>query len=98
MTSAAGCTAGTCRSISSAWQKLWYTISGCILVIAVVALLVRGLNFSVDFKGGSLFQVKAPNATISQVEQAVSDGGGGTAIVQKVGVGSSAHGRRRPRR
>ena len=71
-------------------QKLWYTISGCILVIAIVALLVRGLNFSVDFKGGSIFQVKAPNATITQVEQAVSDGGGGTAIVQKVGVGNSA--------
>ena len=71
-------------------QKLWYTISGCILVIAIVALLVRGLNFSVDFKGGSIFQVKAPNATITQVEQAVSDGGGGTATVQKVGVGSSA--------
>ncbi len=71
-------------------QKLWYTISGCILVIAIVALLVRGLNFSVDFKGGSIFQVKAPNATITQVEQAVSDGGGGTAVVQKVGVGSSA--------
>ena len=71
-------------------QKLWYTISGCILVIAIVALLVRGLNFSVDFKGGSIFQVKAPNATITQVEQAVPDGGGGTATVQKVGVGSSA--------
>ncbi|MGO9780380.1 MAG: protein translocase subunit SecF [Streptosporangiaceae bacterium] len=71
-------------------QKLWYTISGCILVIAIAALLFRGLNFSVDFKGGSIFQVKAPNATITQVEQAVSDGGGGTAVVQKVGVGSSA--------
>jgi preprotein translocase subunit SecF len=71
-------------------QKLWYTISGCILVIAIGALLFRGLNFSVDFKGGSIFQVKAPNATITQVEQAVSNGGGGTAVVQKVGVGSSA--------
>jgi preprotein translocase subunit SecF len=71
-------------------QKLWYTISGCILVVAILALLVRGLNFSVDFKGGSIFQVRAPNATLSQVETAVSDGGGGTATVQKVGVGSSA--------
>ena len=71
-------------------QKLWYTISGCILVIAVVALIVRGLNFSVDFKGGSIFQVRAPGASITQVDKAVSDGGGGPAIVQKVGVGSSA--------
>ena len=71
-------------------QKLWYTISGCILVIAVVALIVRGLNFSVEFKGGSVFQVKAPNASISQVEKAVTDGGGGNAVVQQVGVGSKA--------
>jgi preprotein translocase subunit SecF len=63
-------------------QKLWYTISGCILAIAIIALIVRGLNFSVDFKGGSIFQVKAPNASISQVEKAVQDGGGGTVTVQ----------------
>jgi preprotein translocase subunit SecF len=71
-------------------QKLWYTISGCIVVIAIIALAVRGLNFSVEFKGGSIFKVSAPNATISQVQQAVSDGGGGTAEVQKTGVGSGA--------
>ena len=71
-------------------QKLWYTISGCILVIAILALLIRGLNFSVEFKGGSVFQVHAPNASISQVEQAVTDGGGGNAVVQKVGVGAGA--------
>jgi len=71
-------------------QKLWYTISGCILVIAVLALLIRGLNFSVEFKGGSVFQVRAPNASISQVERAVTDGGGGNPVVQQVGVGSTA--------
>jgi preprotein translocase subunit SecF len=71
-------------------QKLWYTISGCIVVIAIVALAVRGLNFSVDFKGGSIFTVKAPNATISQVEKAVSDGGGGTSTVQQAGVSQQA--------
>jgi preprotein translocase subunit SecF len=71
-------------------QKIWYTISGCIVVIAVVALLVRGLNFSVDFKGGSIFTVKAPNATISQIQKAVADGGGGTTTVQKAGVGTKA--------
>jgi preprotein translocase subunit SecF len=71
-------------------QRLWYTISGFILVIAILALAIRGLNFSVDFKGGSIFQVKAPNATISQVEKAVADGGGGAATVQNVGVGGSS--------
>jgi preprotein translocase subunit SecF len=69
-------------------QRLWYAISGFILLISIVALLVLGLNFSVDFKGGAVFTVSAPTATQSQVQRAVTDGGGGTATVQSVGVGS----------
>ena len=66
-------------------QRLWYTISGAILVISVVALIVFGLNFSVDFKGGSVYQFAAGNSTISQVRQTISNAGGGAdAIVQKV--------------
>jgi preprotein translocase subunit SecF len=66
-------------------KRLWYSISGAILVISVVALLVFGLTLSVDFKGGSVYQFAAGNSTISQVRQTVSGaGGGGDAIVQKV--------------
>jgi preprotein translocase subunit SecF len=66
-------------------KRLWYTISGAILVVSVVSLIVFGLNFSVDFKGGSLYQFPAGSASITQVRQAVSSSGGGSdAIVQKV--------------
>jgi preprotein translocase subunit SecF len=66
-------------------QRLWYTISGAILVVSAVALIVFGLNFSVDFKGGSVYQFAAGNSTISQVRQTVGGAGGGSdAIVQKV--------------
>ena len=66
-------------------KRLWYTISGVILAISVVALLVFGLNFSVDFKGGSLFMFPAGTESISQVRTTVSGAGGGSdAIVQHV--------------
>ena len=66
-------------------QRLWYTISGVILAVSIIALAVFGLNFSVDFKGGSVFQFPAGTATISQVRTTVSGaGGGGDAIVQQV--------------
>jgi preprotein translocase subunit SecF len=66
-------------------QRLWYTISGAILVISVVALTVFGLNFSVDFKGGSVYQFAAGSSTIAQVRQTVSGAGGGSdAIVQRI--------------
>ena len=41
-------------------QRLWYAISGLILLISVVALLIRGLNFSLEFKGGSSFTFPPP--------------------------------------
>ena len=66
-------------------QRLWYSISGAILAISMVALIVFGLNFSVDFKGGSVYQFAAGSSTISQVRQTVSAAGGGSdAIVQKI--------------
>lgn len=72
-------------------QRLWYTISGLILIISIAALAFRGLNTSVEFKGGSVFQFSAPTATSGQVSSVVSAAGGGSdAIVQKVGIGSSS--------
>jgi len=58
-------------------KRLWYSISGVILAVSVIAVLVFGLNFSVDFKGGSVYQFPAGSATITQVRQTVSGAGGG---------------------
>jgi preprotein translocase subunit SecF len=71
-------------------QRMWYTISGVILLISVVALLVRGLDFSVDFKGGAIFQFRAPAATLSQVQTSVADAGVDGALVQQTTQGSQA--------
>src|SRR5882757_3095237 len=57
-------------------QRLWYAISGLILLVSVVALLVRGLNFSLEFKGGSSFTFPPTSSTstgaISRVVNAVA--------------------------
>src|ERR1039457_6330987 len=62
-------------------KRTWYSISGAILLISIVALLVGGLDFSVDFKGGALFQFSAPSASVTQVQGAVTDAGVSGAIV-----------------
>ena len=70
-------------------QRTWYTISGLILLIAIVALSTRWLNFSVDFKGGSILQFSAPGATLAQLHNAVANSPAGSqAIIQHVGIGS----------
>ena len=73
-------------------QKLWYTISGLILLLSLVGVFGRGLNFTVDFKGGSVITIPASSvSSISQVQSAVSTTGDGQgAIVQHVGSGGSA--------
>jgi len=64
-------------------QRLWYAISGLILVVSIVAVLVRGLSFSVDFKGGAVFTFPSSSASLSQVQNAVESDGISGAIVQQ---------------
>jgi preprotein translocase subunit SecF len=66
-------------------QKLWYTISGFILVISILAVIFRGLDFSVEFKGGSLFNVPA-SATVTQTDlsQVVEQNGGTNPTVTEI--------------
>jgi preprotein translocase subunit SecF len=72
-------------------KKLWYAISGLILVISIFALAFRGLNYSVDFKGGDLFIFKASGTTNTQISTVVKDAGGGDdSIVTQLGLGSKA--------
>jgi preprotein translocase subunit SecF len=71
-------------------KRTWYSISAAILLISVVALLVRGLNFSVDFKGGAVFQFQAPSSSVTQIQDTVSGTGVKGAIVQQVN-GSLGH-------
>jgi preprotein translocase subunit SecF len=59
-------------------QKLWYTISGIILVISIFAVIFRGLDFSVEFKGGSLFTVPASAAVTQTTLSQVVENNGGT--------------------
>jgi len=72
-------------------RGLWYKISGAILAVAVIALIVFGLNFSIDFKGGVVYQIPiAGHVTNSQVASTASAAGAGTNItVQRAGAGWS---------
>jgi preprotein translocase subunit SecF len=67
-------------------KKLWYSISGLILVISIFALVFRGLNPSVDFTGGNLFQFNASGVSTAQIASVAKGAGGGDdPIVQRLG-------------
>lgn len=76
-------------------RRLWYTISAAIIVIAIGAIALRGLNFSIEFRGGVDFQAPVPAAkgtaktVIPAIRAAVEDTGttkGAEPIVTSIGT------------
>jgi len=66
-------------------QRMWYTISGIILLVSVVSLLTRGLNFSQEFVGGSSFAFPSTSSTSQNaISRVVEEAGGGSATVQHI--------------
>ncbi|MDO9457456.1 protein translocase subunit SecF [Nocardioides sp.] len=57
-------------------RALWYSITGGIVLLAFVALFVRGLNFGIEFTGGTEFRVPTDNTSqtlAEDVREAVVD-------------------------
>ncbi len=54
-------------------RRRWYTISGVVLVIAVLAIVIRGLNWGIEFRGGADFQapITVTATTVEDVRGAV---------------------------
>lgn len=66
--------------------KLWYAISGALILFSILGLFVRGLHPGVEFTGGSVFTIEGANhVTISEVRESVAETAGGTPIVQEAG-------------
>ena len=55
-------------------RKLWYIVTAVILVVSVLAIAVRGLNWGIEFTGGADFQapVRVTATTADDVREAVA--------------------------
>jgi preprotein translocase subunit SecF len=49
-------------------RKLWVTLSGVIVLAALLGLGLRGLNLGIEFKGGEIYTVTKPGVTVSQAQ------------------------------
>jgi len=48
-------------------RRLWFGISGLLVLISLASLVVPGLNFGIDFKGGAVFRVQ-PERTVTEAQ------------------------------
>ena len=62
-------------------RRTWYTVSAVILVVSIGALLFRGLNLGIEFKGGADFSIPSANCSIEQARTTAETASGGQAIV-----------------
>ena len=46
-------------------KRRWFTISAALIVIGAVFFVIRGLNFGIDFEGGTAWEVPAHGQSIS---------------------------------
>lgn len=56
-------------------KKIWFTISGTLAAISIIALLVLGLRLGIDFTGGSLLEISynSQRPSITQIEEALAE-------------------------
>ena len=67
--------------------KILNVLSISLILISVLLLFFKGLNFGVDFKGGTLIELRATNdqVTISQIRQSFSNMNLGDVSIKKFG-------------
>lgn len=69
-------------------KYIWFAISGVIILVGLVSLLTKGLNESIDFKGGNRLVVSfSQDASVDGVRGAVEDAGFNDPVVQTIGEG-----------
>nr|MDQ3757971.1 protein translocase subunit SecF [Actinomycetota bacterium] len=66
-------------------RRLWAIISLVVIAAGVVSLAVRGLNFGIDFEGGTSWEVSAPGVSVAEARDALEPLGLGDAKIQVVG-------------
>lgn len=66
-------------------KYVWFTVSGLVILVAIIALFTRGLNFGIEFTGGTEMDAYCqPGTTLKQVRGVMDSFGYGEAKIQQV--------------
>ena len=71
-------------------KKYWFTISGALVLTSIIMLFSWGLNFGIDFTGGSLTEIsyEASPSSEESIRQIFTDNGFSNIVLQKTDKGA----------
>ncbi|MEM9724670.1 MAG: protein translocase subunit SecF [Pseudomonadota bacterium] len=69
------------------YRRIWAMVSSAAAVLSLVGLLLFGLNFGIDFRGGTLVEARMPGqaADLGAIRDVVGDLGLGEVAIQEFG-------------
>ncbi|MDX1541422.1 MAG: protein translocase subunit SecF [Geminicoccaceae bacterium] len=69
------------------WRNVAYVVSGIAVLLSLILLPIRGLNYGIDFQGGTLIEVRMPGdaADIATMRTALGGLGLGEVALQEFG-------------
>jgi preprotein translocase subunit SecF len=69
-------------------KKTWYIVSAVIILVAVGAIVLRGLNLGIEFRGGADFSLPSATCTVEQARVTAETATGAQAIVTETASGT----------
>ncbi len=68
-------------------KKIWFSISSILVALSIISLFVWGLNFGIDFTGGSLLEVKfnEERPSVTEIKEKLSGVELNSLVVQPIG-------------
>ncbi len=73
------------------WSRYGFSLSGVLCILSVYLFVAHGLNYGIDFKGGTVMNIRSENAiVVDDLRSTLGALGLGDVEVQKAGVGNDA--------
>lgn len=66
-------------------RNIWFIVSAVVIAAGLISMVTQGLNYGIDFEGGTSWEVPAPGVTVGQARDAVRPFGLGDATIQTIG-------------
>lgn len=63
----------------------WFALSGLVILIGLISLFFNGLNFGIDFRGGTAWEIANADVSVEEARAAVSEIGLGDSTIQLLG-------------